>query len=63
MYLNYRKYIEIVIQLQNINYFSGSNKIQIHDMYFKQACAAEIAVLYAALPCKQNKRYVARPQG
>ena len=24
---------------------------------FKQACAAEIAVLYAALTCKQNKRY------
>ena len=23
----------------------------------KQACAAEIAVLYAALTCKQNKRY------
>jgi len=23
----------------------------------KQACAAEIAVLYAALRCKQNKRY------
>ena len=24
---------------------------------YKQACAAEIAVLYAALTCKQNKRY------
>ena len=24
---------------------------------FEQACAAEIAVLYAALTCKQNKRY------
>ena len=23
----------------------------------KQACAAEIAILYAALACKQNKRY------
>jgi len=23
----------------------------------EQACAAEIAVLYAALTCKQNKRY------
>jgi len=23
----------------------------------RQACAAEIAVLYAALTCKQNKRY------
>jgi len=24
---------------------------------YKQACAAEIAGLYAALTCKQNKRY------
>ena len=28
-----------------------------HVQYYKQACAAEIAVLYAALACKQNKRY------
>jgi len=27
MYLNYRKYCEIVIQLQNTNYFSEVNKI------------------------------------
>jgi len=26
-------------------------------MLLEQACAAEIAVLYAALACKQNKRY------
>jgi len=26
-------------------------------LLIKQACAAEIAVLYAALICKQNKRY------
>jgi len=28
MCLNYRKYIEIVIQLQNTNYFSEGNEIQ-----------------------------------
>jgi len=28
-----------------------------HICIDKQACAAEIAVLYAALACKQNKRY------
>ena len=27
------------------------------NFIFEQACAAEIAVQYAALACKQNKRY------
>jgi len=28
-----------------------------HFLYLQQACAAAIAVLYAALACKQNTRY------
>ena len=28
-----------------------------NDMQLKQVCAAEMAVRYAALKCKQNKRY------
>ena len=32
--------------------------MKVDDFFkIKQACAAEIAVLYAALTCKQNKRY------
>ena len=37
-------------QIIHILHFSGRHVAE-------QACAAEIAVLYAALRCKQNKRY------
>ena len=41
---------------------TANNVIRAHPPHlsysaYKQACAAEIAVRYAALTCKQNKRY------
>ena len=49
--LSYRKwfsyYLAFIVTLSIMHYMNS----------IKQACAAEIAVLYAALACKQNKRY------
>ena len=36
---------------------SKTANIILPGLMIKQACAAEIAVLYAALRCKRNKRY------